>query len=222
MCGIIGLLIKPESKRSQLGEWVTPMMDCMGDRGPDSAGLAVFSPVGEVPLRRFSLFCGRPGFDWTELGKAFERDTACEADLSAVENHGRLVSPIAPESLEDWLSPGVSLRASALDGPVHRGLQGHGPSRRDRRALRIRRPCGQPLRRSYPHGYRIGGLARPRPSLHRRRRFLPGAQRVPLQPWSLRRRLEKRGVDFETDNDTEAACRFLEWRMREGDPWKTP
>ena len=36
-------------------------------------------------------------------------------------------------------------------------------------------------------------------------------------PWSLRRRLEKRGVDFETDNDTEAACRFLEWRMREGE-----
>ena len=35
--------------------------------------------------------------------------------------------------------------------------------------------------------------------------------------WSLRRRLEKRGVDFETDNDTEAACRFLEWRMREGE-----
>jgi len=33
----------------------------------------------------------------------------------------------------------------------------------------------------------------------------------------LRRRLERRGIRFETDNDTEAACRFLEWRMREGD-----
>jgi glutamate synthase domain-containing protein 1 len=36
-------------------------------------------------------------------------------------------------------------------------------------------------------------------------------------PHSLRRILERRGVRFETDNDTEAACRFLEWRMREGD-----
>jgi len=36
-------------------------------------------------------------------------------------------------------------------------------------------------------------------------------------PYSLRRRLERLGVHFETDNDTEAACRFLEWRMREGD-----
>ena len=32
---------------------------------------------------------------------------------------------------------------------------------------------------------------------------------------SLRRMLERRGVAFETDNDTEAACRFLEWRLRE-------
>jgi glutamine phosphoribosylpyrophosphate amidotransferase len=33
----------------------------------------------------------------------------------------------------------------------------------------------------------------------------------------VRRKLERLGVKFETDNDTEAACRFLEWRMREGD-----
>ncbi len=36
-------------------------------------------------------------------------------------------------------------------------------------------------------------------------------------PHSLRRALERRGIHFETDNDTETACRFLEWRMREGD-----
>jgi glutamate synthase domain-containing protein 1 len=36
-------------------------------------------------------------------------------------------------------------------------------------------------------------------------------------PNSIRRKLEKRGIGFETDNDTEAACRFLEWRMSEGD-----
>jgi amidophosphoribosyltransferase len=29
--------------------------------------------------------------------------------------------------------------------------------------------------------------------------------------------LEKRGVRFETDNDTEAACRFIEWRLASGD-----
>ena len=36
-------------------------------------------------------------------------------------------------------------------------------------------------------------------------------------PYSIRRKLERLGITFETDNDTEAACRFLEWRMREGE-----
>jgi amidophosphoribosyltransferase len=36
-------------------------------------------------------------------------------------------------------------------------------------------------------------------------------------PNGLRRKLEPQGIHFDTDNDTEAACRFLEWRMREGD-----
>ena len=34
---------------------------------------------------------------------------------------------------------------------------------------------------------------------------------------NLRRMLEKRGIHFETDNDTEAVCRYLQWRMQEGD-----
>ena len=29
--------------------------------------------------------------------------------------------------------------------------------------------------------------------------------------------LEPHGIHFDTDNDTEAACRFLEYRLREGD-----
>jgi glutamate synthase domain-containing protein 1 len=36
-------------------------------------------------------------------------------------------------------------------------------------------------------------------------------------PYMLRRRLEREGLVFETDNDTEAACRFIEWRMRRGE-----
>ena len=36
-------------------------------------------------------------------------------------------------------------------------------------------------------------------------------------PYMVRRKLEHLGIEFETDNDTEAATRFLEWRMREGD-----
>ena len=35
------------------------------------------------------------------------------------------------------------------------------------------------------------------------------------------RTLDEKGIRFETDNDTEAACRFLEWRMSAGDSLET-
>ena len=35
-------------------------------------------------------------------------------------------------------------------------------------------------------------------------------------PYMLRRKLEAEGLHFETDNDTEAACRFIEWRLQQG------
>ena len=52
MCGIVGLLIKNPSLRDQLGELMVPMMIGMTERGPDSAGLAVFTtPLPEHRLR---------------------------------------------------------------------------------------------------------------------------------------------------------------------------
>jgi amidophosphoribosyltransferase len=40
-------------------------------------------------------------------------------------------------------------------------------------------------------------------------------------PHLVRKHLEPLGIVFETDNDTEAACRFFEWRLREGDELET-
>lgn len=217
MCGIIGLLIKPESKRAQLGEWVTPMMNCMGDRGPDSAGLAVFSPVGNPSVRRFSLFCGQPKFNWQEFGKTFEQDTDCKGDLSWIENHGRLVSPISLESLGKWLSrkfPSVHLLSTG-------------------RSIEVYKDIGHP--REIAKRYGFAGITASHCIGHTRmatESAVSPAHAHPFtagedfclvhngslsNPWSLRRRLEKLGIDFETDNDTEAACRFLEWRLREGE-----
>jgi len=36
----------------------------------------------------------------------------------------------------------------------------------------------------------------------------------------LREQLQKVGINFETDNDSEVAAGFLTWRLREGDNTK--
>jgi glutamate synthase domain-containing protein 1 len=49
MCGIVGLFIKNPTLESQLGALVAPMLSEMTERGPDSAGIAVYrNPQGMV------------------------------------------------------------------------------------------------------------------------------------------------------------------------------
>ena len=55
MCGIVGLLVKNPKMRANIGELMLPMLIGMTERGPDSAGLAVFGPAVGANERKFSL-----------------------------------------------------------------------------------------------------------------------------------------------------------------------
>ena len=71
MCGIVGLLLKKPALRSQLGELMVPMLIGMTERGPDSAGLAVFTDPLASGLRKISVYSGLTdegnGYDWSAL-----------------------------------------------------------------------------------------------------------------------------------------------------------
>ena len=47
MCGIVGLFLKKESLEPKLGDMLTDMLITMSDRGPDSAGIAIYGHPGE-------------------------------------------------------------------------------------------------------------------------------------------------------------------------------
>ncbi|MCF5504787.1 amidophosphoribosyltransferase, partial [Pseudomonas syringae] len=42
MCGIVGLYLKNPALEPQLGKLFEPMLEAMTDRGPDSAGFAIY------------------------------------------------------------------------------------------------------------------------------------------------------------------------------------
>ena len=48
MCGIVGLFLKDQSLRPQLGTLLEEMLVTMSDRGPDSAGIAIYGGDGVV------------------------------------------------------------------------------------------------------------------------------------------------------------------------------
>jgi amidophosphoribosyltransferase len=225
MCGIVGLLVKKREQRGSLGRLAAPMFACMGERGPDSGGLAVFGQPVPPPLRRFSLFVpGRRDYDWQALLHSFRQafngsdgQDGQDAQVTPLENHAVLVSSADPAHVRAWLSSGAS--------PVRLLAVG--------RFMDLYKDVGRPS--EIARRYRLMELAGSHCVGHTRMAtesdvtpahahpFTAGEDFCLVHngslsnPYMLRRMLEKRGVRFETDNDTEAACRFIEWRFAQGD-----
>ena len=217
MCGIVGLLVKRPEMREHLGRLVTPMLDCMGTRGPDSAGLAVFHEPLDAPLRRFGLFTPERGFDWQSFHTAFTRNTGSQGEIRCIDSHASEVSSIAVGDFKSWLSethPNVHLISVGRAIEMYKD-EGHPREIAERFHFadlsgthavgHTRMATESAVSPAHAHPYTAG------------EDFCLVHNGSLSNPYSIRRKLESRGIAFETDNDTEAGCRFLEWRMREGD-----
>ena len=74
MCGIVGLFCKSAGLEPQLGRYLSAMLVQMGDRGPDSAGVAVYRDPAPSGWSKLTLYSRDPELDWEavaeELGGA--------------------------------------------------------------------------------------------------------------------------------------------------------
>src|ERR1700756_1830705 len=103
MCGIVGLLLKSRPVRSRLGEFMVPMLVGMTERGPDSSGMAVFTDSVAGNLRKISLYCADPGFDWPHLeGALLER--LGDARFERKANHCIVTARADMVEVRDWLA----------------------------------------------------------------------------------------------------------------------
>jgi len=210
-------MAKKEELRQSLGELVLPMFDCMAERGPDSAGLAVFAAAVEPPLRRFSLFSERHGYDWSGLAGSLETDLDCRADVVTRDNHAEVVAPLEADRLRQWLKQrGNGVRVLSVGHSIEVFKDVGRPDEVARRyefsALRgthcvghTRMATESQVSPAHAHPFTAG------------EDFCLVHNGSLSNPYSLRRLLEEENLEFETDNDSEAACRFLQWRMRKGD-----
>ena len=64
MCGIVGLFLKDKALEPRLGAMLADMLAKLGDRGPDSAGLAIYSGaddgIGKITVQSGRCGCPRP------------------------------------------------------------------------------------------------------------------------------------------------------------------
>ena len=221
MCGIVGLLVRNPKMRDSIGELMLPMLIGMTERGPDSAGLAMFSAPVANDARKFSLYSGEQDFNWKALSADFEKSLNSKAKFEPKTNHAVMTTTLAPVQVKAWLKtnyPQLHLLSIGQLMDIYKdvGTPAQVADRYDFKNFKgthlvghTRMATESAITPAHAHPFTAG------------------------QDWclvhngslsnahSLRRKLEHEGIEFETDNDTEAACRFLEWRMREGDDLET-
>ena len=221
MCGIVGLLVKDPARHEQLGRLMSPMFACMAERGPDSGGCAVFgNPVAE-PLRRYSLFVPDPRHDWSGFGtafrSAFDGRNGEQAEIESRSNHAILTTSAEPDRVRTYLrecNPSPYLLSVGRYMDLYKDM-GEPSQIADRYGFdtfagshcvgHTRMATESEVTPVHAHPFTAG------------EDFCLVHNGSLSNPYMLRRMLEKRGIQFETDNDTEAVCRFIEWRQRQGD-----
>ena len=75
MCGIVGLYAKTATTSAELGRHAGRMLVEMGDRGPDSAGLAVYREPLADGSTKLSLHARDGAPDWDALVARLGRET---------------------------------------------------------------------------------------------------------------------------------------------------
>src|ERR1700735_2715720 len=129
MCGIVGLLVKNPALRTQLGALMVPMLVGMTERGPDSAGLAVYTAPVSDRHHKLSLYSGENAVDWPQLLGRIAADFAHTHEIAAHGNHAVLTSAADPDELADWLgrnAPMIAVLSGGQAVGLYKGGGGQG------------------------------------------------------------------------------------------------
>jgi glutamate synthase domain-containing protein 1 len=214
MCGIVGLFLKDPALEPQLGSLTETMLATLSDRGPDSAGFAVYGEgrSGETKL----TLRGPSAAAMADIAEHIRRAFS-EVQVELFDTHA--VVSIADQSVapfEEWLTR----HAPAVD------IVGRG------KRMALFKEVGLPEKVAERFG--LGAMKGTHAIGHTRMATESAVTTDGAHPYStgkdqclvhngslsnhnnLRRILKREGLTFETENDTEVAAGYLTWRMREG------
>ncbi|MGD9668956.1 MAG: glutamine amidotransferase family protein [Hyphomicrobiaceae bacterium] len=216
MCGIVGLFLKEKSLEPKLGSMVSTMLATMCERGPDSAGFAVYSGSrsGETKM---TLQSANPETDFAGLCADLKKVTGVEASLHVKSTHAVLTVP-----------------ASMID-VVRAELRSSHPSIRIMSigdSIEIYKEVGYPT--AVASQFDLSKMTGSHAIGHTRMATESAVTTLGAHPFStgpdqclvhngslsnhnsLRRELRRNGMTFETENDSEVAAAYLTWQMQQG------
>ena len=96
MCGIVGLFLKKEDLRPRLGDMLTDMLITMTDRGPDSAGIAIYGDAEDG--LKMTIQSDRPEVDFAGLEAALAQALGQAVEMRVISTHAVLTLPAETEA----------------------------------------------------------------------------------------------------------------------------
>jgi amidophosphoribosyltransferase len=216
MCGIVGLFLKDPTLEPKLGDMLTDMLITMTDRGPDSAGIAIYGDetAGNAKL---TVQSDTPDVDFDKLDNDLRKRVKGKVSLTQKDTHAVL------ELQADQVA---EARVVLKEIRPNLRVMSHGE------ALEIFKEVGLP--KDVAARFDVRTMSGTHGIGHTRMATESAVTTMGAHPFntgpdqclvhngslsnhnSLRRKLRRLGVHIETENDTEVGAAYLTWKMQNG------
>jgi glutamate synthase domain-containing protein 1 len=216
VCGIAGLFAKTDRIGEELGAHLERMLIQLNDRGPDSAGVAFYRNPAPDGGSKLTLQHPDDRFDWDALAREFAAALGLEVDFEQRANHAVFRLAVPADAAEEWVEaahPEVRVMSAGT-------------------VIEIYKEVGLPV--DFAERFGLSELTGSHALGHTRMAtesrvttdgshpFSTGLDLCLVHNGSLsnhnrvRKDLQREGIVFRTENDSEVAAGYLMWRMREG------
>lgn len=216
MCGIVGLFLKDKSLEPELGRMLTDMLITMTDRGPDSAGIAIYGTDADDQWK-LTVQSANPDTDFDGLDAALDKACGTSVKMTRKNTHAVLEMPAdkieAARAALKTLRPDVRVMSAGDTIEIYKevGLPRDVAARFDLARMGGTHGIGHTRMATESAVTTLG--AHP---------FSTGPDQCLVHNGSLsnhnslRRQLAHEGIFTETENDTEVGAAYLTWKMRDG------
>jgi glutamate synthase domain-containing protein 1 len=217
MCGIVGLFLKDPKLEPRLGAMLADMLVTMSDRGPDSAGIAIYSGAQDG-LGKITIQSPTPDADFAGLDEDLKDAIGQPVLLLRKDTHAVLELPLgqlgAARSALAHLRPGVRVMSVGDSIEIFKevGLPKDVAARFEIAKMHGTHGIGHTRMATESAVTTMG--AHP---------FSTGPDQCLVHNGSLsnhnavRRELIRAGMTFETENDTEVGAAFISHKLMTGE-----
>jgi glutamate synthase domain-containing protein 1 len=215
MCGIVGLYTKNPDLEQNLGQMLSAMLVQMTDRGPDSAGFAIYhDPVDENAVK--ITLQGDDDTDWIDVENRIQQGLNTSITVHPIATHAVAVINMDGDSAASWIESNIEdVKITSVGSSIEifkeKGLPDQVIEKFDLGSMtgthalghtRMATESAVTTEHSHPFNTGLDLCLVHNGSLSNHNR--------------LREKLRTEGIRFQTDNDSEVAAGYLTWRLGQG------